>query len=340
MGRPVNRSADVLAPVPVQTFRGPVSAADLGTTLIHEHIFVRDLELERNVPGLEWEPSAAVERAVIGLTALRSLGVSTVVDLTVVGLGRDVRLVSEVAQRAPVHIVAATGLYVAGALPLHYRLRGPGQLIDEPEPLIDLFVRDIEQGIDGTTVRAGMIKVTSEGEQLSEAEERVLTAAAVAHQQTGVTITTHSAPHLRNGLAQLAFLRRHGVSSERVIVGHSGDTDDLDYLRALMDTGATIGLDRFGMEHVQDDRTRLDTAIALVRLGYVDRMVLSHDAAFYSHVTPPTWRAAHAPHWHMEHLHRSIVPELLDHGVSQADIDRMLIANPRSLLTTGEGDRP
>ena len=75
---------------PVQTFRGPVSAADLGTTLIHEHIFVRDLELERNVPGLEWEPSAAVERAVIGLTALRSLGVSTVVDLTVVGLGASI----------------------------------------------------------------------------------------------------------------------------------------------------------------------------------------------------------------------------------------------------------
>lgn len=323
----------------VPTFRGPTAADALGVTLIHEHIFVRDPELERNVIGLEWEPSGAVERAVAGLTALHDLGVDTVVDLTVVGLGRDVRLVSEVARRVPVHLIAATGLYVAGSLPLHYHFHGPGRLVEEPEPLIDLFVRDIEAGIDGTQVRAGMIKVTSEGAQLSKAEERVLTAAAVAHRHTGVAITTHSVPSLRNGLEQLTFLRRHGVDPARVIVGHSGDTDDLDYLRALMDAGVTIGFDRFGMEHVQADQARLDTAAALVRLGYSDRMVLSHDAAFYSHVTPPSWRAAHAPHWRMDHLHRTILPALLERGVSQADIDRMLIANPRALLSRGEEDR-
>lgn len=330
---------DPSAATMAQTFRGPVPAGALGVTLIHEHIFVRDPELERNVPGLEWDPSAAVERAVAGLTALHELGVSTVVDLTVVGLGRDVRLVSEVAQRVPVHIVAATGLYVADALPLYYRFHGPGRLIDEPEPLIDLFVRDIEEGIDGTGVRAGMIKVTTDGPELSEAEERVLTAAAVAHQHSGVAITTHSVPAQRNGLAQLAFLRRLGVRPERIVVGHSGDTDDVDYLRALMDAGATIGLDRFGMEHAQADQVRIETAVALTLLGYADRMVLSHDAAFYSHVTPPTWRTAHAPRWRMDHLHRAIVPALLERGVSQTDIDRMLISNPRSLLTRGEGGR-
>lgn len=330
---------DLSAATPAQTFRGPVPAEALGATLIHEHLFVRDPELERNVSGLEWEQSAAVERAVLGLTALHALGVSTVVDLTVVGLGRDVRLVSEVAQRVPVHIVAATGLYVADALPLYFRFHGPGRLVDEPEPLVELFVRDIEEGIDETDVRASMIKVTTEGPEPSQAEERVLTAAAVAHQHTGVAITTHSVPALRNGLTQLAFLRRRGVRPHRIVIGHCGDTDDVDYLRALMDAGATIGLDRFGMEHVQADRIRIETAVALARLGYADRMVLSHDAAFYSHVTPPTWRAEHASQWQMDHLPRTIVPELRERGVSQMDIDRMLITNPRSLLTRGEEDR-
>ena len=95
---------------------------------------------------------------------------------------------------------------------------------------------------------------------------------------------------------------------DRVVIGHSGDTDDLGYLRALMDAGSTIGMDRFGMEHVLPDERRVRAVRDLVRLGYADRMILSHDAAFYSHVTPPSWRAANAPEWHMETLSRRILP--------------------------------
>lgn len=322
----------------VQTYAGPVPAAELGPTLIHEHIFVRDPELEGNVRGLEWDRSAAVERAVAGLTALHALGVRTLVDLTVVGLGRDARLVAEVAERVPVNLVASTGLYTGHALPLYFRFHGPGLLVDEPEPLVDLFVRDIEQGIGGSEVRAGMIKVLSEGAQLNESEQRVMMAAAAAQRRTGVPITTHSVPSTRSGLAQQEFLCAQGVPPERLIIGHAGDSEDLAYLRGIMDKGSTIGIDRFGMEHVQRDAVRLETVVALVRLGYADRLVLSHDAAFYSHATPPSWRARHAPRWHMEHLSRTIVPELERRGVSRAEIDRMLIDNPRRLLSPGEGD--
>ena len=150
----------------------------------------------------------------------------------------------------------------------------------------------------------------------------------------------HSVPSLRNGLAQQDFLHEQGVAPGRIIIGHSGDSDDLDYLRTIMDRGTTIGFDRFGMEQVQSDEARIDALTALVGWGYADRMVLSHDAAAYSHVTPPSWRAAHAPRWHMEHLFRAILPALLARGVSQADIDQMLIANPRRLLAPGEGESP
>jgi phosphotriesterase-related protein len=206
-------------------------------------------------------------------------------------------------------------------------------LIAGPDPLIEMFVGDIEAGIGTTGVRAAMIKLSTSDELITPDETRVLTAAAIAAQHTGVAITTHSNPRTRNGLVQLRALCELGVAPERVIIGHSGDTDDVDHLRELMDLGSTIGLDRFGMEHVLADEVRVSTAVALIEMGYADRIVLSHDAAIYSHVTPPTWRAQHAPKWRMDGIPRRIVPMLKQAGVAQEAIDQMLVANPRRLLT-------
>jgi phosphotriesterase-related protein len=316
----------------VQTFLGPREPDELGTTLVHEHVFVRHPELDLNLPHPEWDESLAVERAVSGLTELYALGVRTVVDLTVLGLGRDVATVREVAERVPVNLVASTGYYTSNVLPGYFHTHGPGRLVDGPDPLVELFVTDIEQGIAGTPVRAGMLKVVTDREGITEDVARVMTAAAVAHQQTGVPITTHSSPATRNGLDQQAFFRKHDVALERLVIGHSGDSEDLDYLRELMDNGSTIGMDRFGMEHVLPDERRVQTVLELLRLGYADRMVLSHDAAFFSRVTPPSWRAQLAPHWHMENLSRRILPMLQQGGATETDLHQMMVLNPRRLL--------
>jgi phosphotriesterase-related protein len=317
---------------PVQTYLGPRAVDDLGLTLMHEHVFVRSPELDADLPDPEWSEAKAIQRAVDGLTTLHTLGVRTLVDLTVPGLGRDVRTIAAVADRSPVNLIASTGYYSSGALPPYFGIRGPGRLIDGPDPLVELFTRDIEVGIAGTGVRAGMLKVMTTGAVIDGDTARVMIAAAVAHQQTGVPITTHSESSLRNGSLQQAFLRQHGVAPERVIIGHAGDTEDIDYLRALMDEGATIGMDRFGMEHVLPDDRRIETVLALLELGYVDRMILSQDAAFYSRVTPPSWRAQAAPNWHVENLSRRILPWLRQRGVADSDLHQMLVANPRRLL--------
>ena len=316
----------------VDTFRGPVSSDRLGPTLIHEHIFVRSPELELSLPDSEWNPSGAVEAAVKGLTDLHERGIGTVVDLTVPGLGRDVRLVDRVAERVPVNLIAATGWYTPNVLPTYFRFHGPGRTFDGVDPLIELFVREIRDGIDGGNVRAGMVKVVTDEEGLTPDVTRVMLAATVAHQETGATITTHSHPASRNGLEQQTFLGQRGVPTDRIIIGHSGDSEDLSYLRALMDNGSTIGMDRFGMEHILSDERRVRTILALLELGYADRMVLSHDAAFYSHVTPPSWRAASAPAWRMDTIPRRILPMLRDAGVSADELSQMLEHNPRRLL--------
>ena len=116
------------------------------------------------------------------------------------------------------------------------------------------------------------------------------------------------------------------------MIGHCGDSEDLGYLRELMDAGATIGMDRFGMEHVLPDERRAATVLALLREGYADRMVLSHDAAFFSRVTPPSWRAAHVPHWHMENLSRRILPMLLAGGATEEQLHQLMVLNPARVL--------
>jgi len=316
----------------VPTFRGPVDGSDLGRVLIHEHIFVRNLELENIVPGLTFEPEGAKERAIRELTGLHEAGIGTVVDLTVPGLGRAVPLVASVAAQVPMHVVAATGYYTADVLPLYFQFHGAGRLIDEPDPLVAMFVRDIEGGIGETSVRAGMIKVMTGPAGWTPDVERVMTAAATAHARTGVSITTHSVPQVRNGLTQQRYLMEHGVPADRIVIGHSGDTEDLDYLRELMDNGSTIGMDRFGMEHVLPDDRRVATVFRLIEQGYASQMVLSHDAAIESHVTPPAWRARAAPHWRMGSMVDRILPMLRAGGTSETDLEQMLVTNPRRLL--------
>ncbi len=317
----------------VQTFRGPVPADGLGTTLIHEHVFVGHPELDLNLPHPEWCEDDAIESAVAGFERLWELGVRTVVDLTVPGLGRDVARVRRVAERTRLQVVASTGYYTPDVLPAYFHTHGPGLLVGGPDPLLELFVRDIVEGIAGTPVRAGMLKVVTDVQGLTPDVRRVMEAAATAHRRTGVPITTHTHAPSRNGRDQLAFFLERGVSPERLVIGHCGDSEDLDYLRELMDAGATIGMDRFGMEHVLPDDARLSTVLTLLQGGYADRMVLSQDAAFFSRVTPPSWRAAHAPHWTIGNISRRIVPRLLEEGATHDQIHQLMVLNPARVLS-------
>lgn len=316
----------------VSSYTGAVQPDELGVTFIHEHVFVTHPELDANLPHPEWDEEIAVSRAISGLTRLYDLGVETVVDLTVPGLGRRAALVARVASQVPVHVIASTGYYTSDVLPTYFHTHGPGRLVGGADPLLELFVHDIEHGIAGTGVRAGMLKVVSDSTGFTPDVERVFSAAAVAHKHTGVPITTHSNPAYSGGLQQQDFLERSGVSLDRVVIGHSGDSGDLRYLRSLLANGSYIGFDRFGMEHVRPDHERVRTLLTLLEDGYNSQIVLSHDAAFFSRVTPPSWRAANVPNWRMDNLHTRILPWLRNEGVSQGEIRRMLVENPRRIL--------
>lgn len=316
----------------VPTYRGPVPADQLGFTLAHEHVFVSDTELDVNSPDPVWTRERKLQRAHEVLSSLESCGVNTVVDLTVFGLGRDPHLVAELASGTSVNIVAATGFYAAESLPPFFRHHGPGKLIEGPDPISELMIRELTSGIAGTDVRAAIIKVFSETQELTDDTERVFRAAAAAHNETGAPINTHSSVSVQNGLAQQDVLEALGVDLTRVVIGHAGDSLDRAYLEAILQRGSFIGFDRFGMAHAGNDEDRLNVLLSLIEAGYEKQLLVSHDAAIYSRITPPEWRAEHTPEWEMTHIPMRIVPALQSAGASRETLEQIFIRNPARLL--------
>jgi phosphotriesterase-related protein len=198
--------------------------------------------------------------------------------------------------------------------------------------MADAFVHDIEQGIQGTDVRAAVIKCATDEPGVTPGVEKVLRAAAQAHLRTSAPITTHTHARTERGLEQQDVFESEGVDLSRVIIGHSGDTDDLNYLTRLLDRGSYIGMDRFGLEGYLSTEKRVATIAKLCELGYAERMVVSHDAMVYFDWFPPEVAAALGPNWNYFHIVDNVIPMLLQAGVTESQIDMMTRENPRRIF--------
>lgn len=322
----------------IQTVAGSVESADLGVTLMHEHIFTLTREVQENYPE-EWgSEDDRVADAVDKLSKASAAGVRTIVDPTVIGLGRYLPRIQRVAGRladagVPLNIVAATGVYTYNDVPFFFHHRGPA--LDAalgtsvPDPMVDLFVRDIRDGIADTGVRAGMLKCAIDAPGLTPGVERVMRAVAKAHHATGVPITVHTHPTTRTGLdVHQVLCDEEGVDPSRIVLGHSGDTTDLEHLSELAEAGFVLGMDRFGINLETTFEARADTLVEMVRRGYADQMVLSQDASCYIDWVDPDVMAF-LPQWHYTHLFEDVFPYVLERGVTQQDLDIMLVDVPR-----------
>lgn len=324
----------------VETVRGTVDLNDLGTTLMHEHVFVLTPDVMQNYGEQWWNEEERVSDAITKLRELKDAGVDTIVDPTVVGLGRYLPRVQRVNAEVNINIVAATGLYTFDELPHFFHYRGPGTLLGGDEPMTEMFVRDIREGIGETGVRAGLLKCVVEERGLTDDQTRVQRAICEAHQETGTPITVHTNAAHQTGRLALDFYADHGVDLTKVVIGHAGDSNDLDYLRSIMDRGATVGCDRFGLDLFNPTEQRVDTIATLCEQGYTDRIVLSHDAAcymdFFSGEAAQQALAATVPNWHYLHISRDVLPALRERGVSDEQIRTMLVDNPRRYFAAEE----
>lgn len=306
----------------VATVTGPVPVDDLGLTLMHEHVLVLSVGFREAYPQT-FSRREILATCVEQLSALREAGVQTIVDHSPYDLGRDVEFLAEASAESGVTIVCCTGVWIEPQRYFHYR---------DPAAAAELFITDLRDGIGDTGIRAGIIKCATDTAGLTGPVERVLRAAAIAHRETGAPISTHTSPRHRTGLVQQRIFAEEGVDLTRVVIGHTGDTEDYDYLDSLLAAGSYLGMDRFGVEDVLSDDRRMDVVATLCARGHAARVLLSHDANCWNDRQTRDEVARLRPHWHHRHIVEAIVPGLRARGVSEEHLRTMLVDNPRRIF--------
>lgn len=299
--------------------------SELGRTLGHEHLFVLTPDSQANWSD-EWDEDERVTDAVLQLSRVAGAGYRTLVDPTVDGLGRDVDRVARINAQVPaLNVVVATGIYTWSDVPNFFAFR-------PDSAMVGAFVRDLTVGIKGTDgVKAAFIKCAVDEAGLRPGVERVLRNACAAHRETNAPLMVHTHPRSGNGRRVHEVLTAEGVSPGSVVLAHSGDATDLDYLSELAGLGYFLGMDRFGLPSAADTRQRAEVVVEMCRRGFAGSMMLSHDAACYIDWVEPTVRMAD---WHFLHIDTTVLPLLAEAGVSPADIERMEIDAPREWLAS------
>ncbi|PWA08767.1 phosphotriesterase [Pueribacillus theae] len=308
--------------VSVNSITGKIESSDLGRTLIHEHLRTSSEGPRFQFPHL-YDEEHEFQMAVEQVKNVKERGIKTICDPTVMGLARDIRFMERVAIETGVQIIAATGIFT-----FHYL---PTRFINEDENFMaEVFIRDIEVGIQNTSIKAGFLKCATDYQGITPDVEKVIRAVAKAHHRTGVPIMTHSHPASGTGLMQLDILEDEGVNPKNVLIGHCGDTDDIDYISKILDRGAYVGLDRYGITTMITTEQRNDTVISLIEKGYVDRLFLSQDyCCTTDRLKPESKKKRLLPKWSMTFLLDEVIPELLSRGVKEEHIHVMMVQNPK-----------
>ncbi|MDQ3759766.1 MAG: phosphotriesterase [Actinomycetota bacterium] len=325
----------------VETVTGPVDASELGETLIHEHLLARDEAVlvqfpqmgtvrEDPVKGVTSEEAEDVAAEMMSAAAER--GVRTVVEPSCMYLGRDVRLMKRVSEETGVQVVPCTGIYTYEHLPTPLVTRDADQIAD-------LFVHDIEVGIQGTDIKAAFLKCAADEPGVTENVEKVHRAVARASLRTGVPIMAHSRPASDTAPRQIEIFSEEGVDLAKVQIAHCGDSPDADYIESLIEKGVWAGLDRYGIEMYLPFDQRIATHLALLERGYADRIFVSADSCatidwFAPEAVEQMTGAGMVSDWTIKIVHDKVLPALREGGMTEAQERTMLHENPVSWLTS------
>lgn len=342
------------------TIMGPIDGDQLGVVLPHEHVII-DLSFmyqESSVAGMGTQPVGTIDpkilrvnptvskdNLVLGdpdlsvreLDAFKAVGGSSVVDLTLPGLGRDPRILQEISTRSGVKILCGTGW---NAESTHPQLVKQGSVDD----LAKVICSELTTGIEGTPIRAGIIGEIGITGPITQNEEKVLRAARRSQEITGAAIVIDTLPlqDEKYAFKTLEILGEEGSDLSRIVVAHVDFDDGIDeaYISALLNRGVYVELDGFGTERpdysewlqrdgsklmLPTDAERMKTVRELTENGYSRRVLLSHDTCM-------KWEYRTYGGVGYGHILRKIVPALMEIGVGKNEIDTMLIDNPRRLL--------
>jgi len=317
----------------VRTLTGDLAAAEMGRTLVHEHLGIDWGEMLGRPNRLDFDRAEMVDRMVAKMEGLAAAGFGAMAECTPYGAGRYVDLFAEVAARSPVRIIASTGFFHESWCPMH-----PLAVALDIDGVTELFVREITQGMGSTLIRAGLIKIATGKGRISPNEEKVVRASARARRQTGCPILAHTTDGM--GPELLDLLESEGIAPGEVIVSHVGlEPDHLAYADSLLRRGANLSIDRIGFSMFRPDEHWLELVGWAIRAGYVGQIMLSHDASVFAYGLEGA--SGEDVMDDFTYIPRVFLPKLRrEPGVTEADIETMLTANPQRVLAFGAPAAP
>lgn len=324
--------ADLMVEDLIMTVRGPIPAADFGMVLSHEHIVGSFTKKDKIAP---YDRDAVVDTMIPLLRAVKKRGFISIVETTPVDLSRDVIALQTLAKATNMHIVTNTGNYggFGDGLLLPYGFT------EDADQLAARWIKEFDEGIEGTEIKPGFIKIAIDQGSLSEIDQKLARAAARAHLQTGLVINCHTAEAVA-AVELVETIRSEGVDPSALIVTHSDEIPDRNIHFKLAEAGAWVSFDHIGRPN-QTIENHVELIKSMLERGYGHRVLIAHDSVWYDVADPDGWLIMGDVRLHpalggapwATTIPDQLVPALENAGVSSKDIQMLLVDNPAKALT-------
>jgi phosphotriesterase-related protein len=303
----------------VMTVKGPVKPGKIGVTLAHEHILV-DFSGAANYDPTKWDQKEVVKALLPYLQDLRKIGIKTFFEYTPAFLGRDPLILQRLSEESGLNIVTNTGYY--GAVDNKYL----PQIVYEStaDDLAKIWIKEYQEGINGTGIKPGFIKISVNPTELSPLHKKIVQAAAKTHLETGLTIASHTGPWVP-ATEQLAILKQQGVHPSAFIWVHAQNEKDWDHYTEAAEMGAWVSLDGVQRDNADQYIKRLTL---LKEKGLLHKVLISQDAGWYEPGKP--WSG---PKRKYTDIHSVLIPGLRANGFTEKEVTQLLQQNPMNAYT-------
>ncbi len=298
----------------INTVLGKIDKFELGNVLCHEHVII-------DLTGVRGDiDSALTDTCTMAseLALANDSGIDSIIEVTNIGMGRDVKKLEEVSKKTGINIIASTGFYTIPYYPEYIFTK-------TAEELSQIMIKEIVEGIDDTSIKAGVIgEIGTSLNEISPVSLKVYEAAFLAHKETGVPIFTNCEMGTM-GYEQAMYFKNLKMDMDKLLIGHVDLVKDLDYIVKILETGANIGFDTIGKESYVSNQSKAKLLFELVKLGYEDKIMLSQD------VTRVSYLKRNNGFGYVEVMNK-FIPLLKKGGLSEKVINKFMVDNPKRIL--------
>lgn len=302
----------------IRTVLGDISPDKLGVTYMHEHLIIESEIVKKNFEHI-YLPN--VEEAISEVLLCKKVGVQSMVDCMPTGAGRNAQKLKKISQETGINIIATTGLH-------HDRYYKQGDVVENlsAEQLAQVFISEIENGMDNTDVKAGIIKVSTSGPKLKDREFKLFEAAAIATNKTGASIISHC-EHGTGALEQIDLFEKLGINLRKVTLSHTDKENEHGYHQEILSSGINVEYDQSLRQASDAQPLSAVLTVAMIDAGYVNQIMLGTDGARRS-----LWSCLGGTPG-LSWLYSDWRKKLIELGTSKEQLNKLFISNPASVLT-------